>query len=160
PTIVAAYEVTQIPMNNPRVKPAKNLVIDSLQTTKQLSVTGFQNERIISAVILRLIQIEAEQFVPIILRFSKSQPVIHVAGNLLWALGCKLIEPIDRLCIAATLLNDTIQPVATITPALVAGHAQQNELADEVAKDGSTVTGHCSSTRLCKTIKTCRFLPN
>ena len=36
PTIVAAYEVTQIPMNNPRVKPAKNLVIDFLQTTKRI----------------------------------------------------------------------------------------------------------------------------
>jgi hypothetical protein len=42
--------------------------------------------------------------------------IVHVARNLLRALGCKFIEPIDDLGIAATLLNETIEPVTTITP--------------------------------------------
>ena len=33
--------------------------------------------------------------------------IIHIVRNLLRALGCKLIEPINELGIAATLLNET-----------------------------------------------------
>jgi hypothetical protein len=82
----------------------------------------------LSGAVIRLIQIEAEQFHPIILRFSESQPVIHVAGNLLWALGCKFIEPINELGITTTLLNETIQPITAIPPAFLTTHEQHIEL--------------------------------
>ncbi|MFZ0347155.1 MAG: hypothetical protein WAM03_03300 [Pseudolabrys sp.] len=35
----------------------------------------------------------------------------------------QFIEPIDELCITATLLNETVKSVTTIAPALVAGDA-------------------------------------
>ncbi|MGC1744513.1 MAG: hypothetical protein WA754_18410 [Pseudolabrys sp.] len=42
---------------------------------------------------------------------------------------------------AATLLDETVQPIATIAPALVAGHAKHLELAGEVAEYGGAVVG-------------------
>ncbi|MGA6939441.1 MAG: hypothetical protein WB041_29280, partial [Pseudolabrys sp.] len=42
---------------------------------------------------------------------------------------------------AATLLDETVQPIATIAPALVAGHAKHLELAGEVADYGGAVVG-------------------
>ena len=51
-------------------------------------------------------------------------------------------EPIGELGIAATLLDEAVQSVTTIAPALVAGDAQHIELTDEVAEDGCTVAGH------------------
>ena len=80
---------------------------------------------------IRLIQIEAEQFHSIILRFSESQPVIYVAGNLLWALSCKFIEAIDELGIAATFLNETMQPITTVAATLTT-HSQHIEFADQI----------------------------
>jgi hypothetical protein len=50
--------------------------------------------------------------------------------NLLGALGCKFIGPIDELRLTPTFLNETAQAIAAIATALVAGHAQQIELAN------------------------------
>ncbi|MGA8558066.1 MAG: hypothetical protein WB685_01400, partial [Pseudolabrys sp.] len=47
----------------------------------------------------------------------------HVVRNLLRALGCKFIEPINEHGVPATLLDETAQAVTTIAPALVAGDA-------------------------------------
>jgi hypothetical protein len=55
--------------------------------------------------------------------------------NLLRAFGCKLIEAINELGIPATLLDEAVQPVATIAPAFLTTHAQEVELADEIAED-------------------------
>ena len=79
------------------------------------------------------------------MRTLRTATIIHVAGNLLWALGCKFIEPIGELCITATLLDETAQAVTTIAPALVAGDAQHIEFADEIAEDGCAVAGHHTS---------------
>ena len=51
------------------------------------------------------------------------------------AFGGKLIEPINELGIAATLLNKTIEPIAAIPATLLTTHAQNVELAGEVAED-------------------------
>jgi hypothetical protein len=76
------------------------------------------------------------------LRTLRTARIIHVAGNLLRALGCQFTEPIDDLAITATLLNETMQPVTTIASAFVAGNAQHIELADKVAEDGCAVARH------------------
>ena len=68
--------------------------------------------------------------------------IIHVAGNLLQALGCKFIEPINELCITATLLDETVQLITAIAPALLTGYSQHIELADEIAEDDCAVAGH------------------
>jgi hypothetical protein len=47
------------------------------------------------------------------------------------ALGCNVIEPINALGIAATLLNEAALVITTVRPALVAGHAQQIRLTDD-----------------------------
>jgi hypothetical protein len=51
-------------------------------------------------------------------------------GNLLWALGCKFTEPINELSlsfrITATLLNEAVQPITTIAPALIASDQWTN----------------------------------
>ena len=52
------------------------------------------------------------------------------------------IEPIDNLAIMATLIDEAGEAVAAITPALLAGHAQQIELDDEIAEDDCAVAGH------------------
>ena len=44
--------------------------------------------------------------------------------------GSKLIEPIDHLGIAATLIDEAGQAIAAVTPALVTSNAQHIELAD------------------------------
>ena len=51
--------------------------------------------------------------------------MIQFACKLLRAFGSQFIEPIDDLCIAATQLNETIQPITACAPALLAGHAKQ-----------------------------------
>ncbi|MGA7737819.1 MAG: hypothetical protein WCB22_20580, partial [Pseudolabrys sp.] len=76
------------------------------------------------------------------MRTLRTTRIIHVAGNLLWAFGGQFIEPINELGIASTLLDETAQAVTTIAPALVAGDAQQIELADEIAEYGCAVAGH------------------
>jgi hypothetical protein len=40
------------------------------------------------------------------LRTPRTAGIIRVAGNLLRALGCQFIEPINELGIAATLTNE------------------------------------------------------
>jgi hypothetical protein len=76
------------------------------------------------------------------LRTLRTASIIHVVGNLLRAFGCKFTEPIGDLGIAATLLNETIQPVIAVTPAFLTTHAKHIELAGEIAKDSATVAGH------------------
>jgi hypothetical protein len=78
------------------------------------------------------------------LRTLRTASIIHIVRNLLRALGCKLSEPISEFCIAATLLDETIQPVIAVTPAFLTTHAKHIELADEIAEYGGTVAGHGS----------------
>ena len=75
-------------------------------------------------------------------RTLRTARIIHVAGNLLGALGCQFTEPIDDLAIATTLLDETVQPIATIAPAFLTTHAQHIEPADEIAEDDCAITGH------------------
>ncbi|MGB9211228.1 MAG: hypothetical protein WCB78_24430, partial [Pseudolabrys sp.] len=70
------------------------------------------------------------------LRTLRTTWIVHVVCNLLWTLGCQFIEPINELCITATLLDETVKPVTTIAPKFVATHA------DKVAEDGCAVAGH------------------
>ncbi len=53
--------------------------------------------------------------------------------NLLGVLGCKFIEPINELGIAATIANETSSDIAAIPPALLTTDAQHFELAGEIA---------------------------
>ena len=76
------------------------------------------------------------------IRAPRTAWIIHVVRNLLRALGCQFIEPINELGIAATLLNETVQAITTIAPALLTGHAQHIELADEIAEYDCAVAGH------------------
>ena len=62
------------------------------------------------------------------------------------ASGSKFIEPVDDLCIAATQLNET--PITAVAPALLAGHAQHIELADEVSEYDRAVAGHSDDHRI------------
>jgi hypothetical protein len=41
-----------------------------------------------------------------------------------------------------TLLDEAVQPITTVAPALLATHAQEVELADEIAEDDCAVAGH------------------
>ena len=75
------------------------------------------------------------------LRTLRTARIVHVVRNLLRALGCKFIEPINEHGVPATLLDETAQAVTTIAPTLFAGDAQHIELADEVAEDGCAVAG-------------------
>ena len=59
--------------------------------------------------------------------------IIHVVCNLLRALGCQFIEPIDDLAIAATVTNETGEDIATIPPTFLTSDAQHFGLADEVS---------------------------
>ena len=65
-----------------------------------------------------------------------------MVSDLLRAIGSDLIEPIDQLGIAAALRNETVQSITTIAPALLTTHAQDIELADEIAEDDCAVAGH------------------
>jgi hypothetical protein len=60
--------------------------------------------------------------------------IVRIPRNILWAVGSKLIEPIDHLSIAATLIDEAGQTITAITPAFVTAHAQHIELADEIAE--------------------------
>ena len=51
------------------------------------------------------------------------------------------VQPIDYLAVAATLLNQAAQAIATIASAFVAGNAQHFGLADEIAEDDRAVAG-------------------
>jgi hypothetical protein len=64
------------------------------------------------------------------LRALRTARIIHVVCNLLRTVGGDLIKPLDELCIAATLTNETGQDIAAIAPALVTVDAQHFELAD------------------------------
>ena len=56
--------------------------------------------------------------------------IIRISRNLLWALGGKLIEPIDHLGVTATLIDEASQTITAIAPALLATDPQDIELAD------------------------------
>jgi len=76
------------------------------------------------------------------LRAPCTARIIHIVCNLLRALGCQFIEPIEDLGIAAPLINETAQAIAAVTLALVAIDAQHIELADEIAEYGGAGDGH------------------
>jgi hypothetical protein len=46
---------------------------------------------------------------------------------------------------AATLLDETIQPITAIAPAFLTTHAQHIELADQIREDDCAVAGHHTS---------------
>lgn len=72
--------------------------------------------------------------------------IIHIVCNLLRALGGQFIEPINELGIAAPLVDKPGEAIAAISPALLAGHAQHIELADEIAEDDCAVARHDPTT--------------
>ena len=60
--------------------------------------------------------------------------IVRIPRNILWAVGSKLIEPIDHLSIAATVIDQAAQGIAASAPALFASDVQHIELADEIAE--------------------------
>jgi hypothetical protein len=52
-----------------------------------------------------------------------------------------LIQPIDDLAVATTIINQALHLIAAVAATLVTGHAQQVELAGEVAEDDCAVAG-------------------
>ena len=76
------------------------------------------------------------------LRTLRTARIVHISCTLLCTVGGEFTEPIDDLAITATLLNEAVQPITTITPALITGHAKHIEFADEIAEDGCAVAGH------------------
>jgi hypothetical protein len=74
--------------------------------------------------------------------------IIHVACDLLRTISGQFIEPIDDLAIAATPLDETIQPITAVASALLTTHAQHIELADEIAEDDCAVAGHGNYDRI------------
>jgi hypothetical protein len=57
-------------------------------------------------------------------------------------LPCQFIEPIDDLGLAATLIDEATDPIATGAATLVTSHAQQVEPAGEVAEYDCAVAGY------------------
>ena len=51
------------------------------------------------------------------------------------------IKPIDQLGVATTTLDQAVQSVTAIASALVASHAQQVELADQISEDDRAIAG-------------------
>ena len=86
------------------------------------------------------------------LRATCDARIIHVVRNLLRAFGCKLTEPIDELCIATTLLNETVQPITTVAPTFLTGDAQHIELANEITEYDCAVAGHGDNHRTASAI--------
>jgi hypothetical protein len=52
------------------------------------------------------------------LRALRTARIVDVVRNVLWAVDCKFIEPIDHLGITATLIDEARQSVTAVTPAL------------------------------------------
>jgi hypothetical protein len=71
----------------------------------------------------------------------RSTLIVPIGRRLLWAVGGDLSEPVGELGITATLLNETIQPITAIAPALLTTDAQHIELADETTEDDCAVAG-------------------
>src|SRR5262245_35450830 len=59
--------------------------------------------------------------------------------------GGEFFQPINKFAVAATLVDQLGETIATIAPAFVTGHAQHIELADQIAEDDCAVVGHCGS---------------
>jgi hypothetical protein len=76
------------------------------------------------------------------LRTFRTARIIHVAGNLLRAFGCKFIQPINELGIAAAVTNETGEDIAAIPLTFLTRDTQHFELAGEIAEDGCAVAGH------------------
>jgi hypothetical protein len=52
-----------------------------------------------------------------------------------------LIQPINDLAVAATIIDQALHLIATIAAAFLTGDAQHFELADEIAEDDCAVAG-------------------
>jgi len=76
------------------------------------------------------------------LRTLRAAGIISYCGNLFRALGCQFIEPINDLGIAAALIDETRETIATIAPTWTASHAQDVELADQITEYDCTFAGH------------------
>jgi len=76
------------------------------------------------------------------LRAPRTAWVVHIAGDFLRTFGSQFIEPIDQLCTAATLVDETAKPITAVAPAFLASHAQHIELADEITEYDCAVARH------------------
>src|SRR5262249_12913335 len=76
------------------------------------------------------------------IRTPRSAPVTHIMCRLLRAVGGDFVEPIDDLCVAATLFDQTLHLIATGAAALGAVDIKHIELADQIAEDDCAVAGH------------------
>src|SRR5262249_3201446 len=83
------------------------------------------------------------------IRTPRRALVIPTECCLLRAVGGDLIQPVDDLPVAATVIDQTQHLIATGTATLVARHPKLIELADKVAEDDCAVAGHVCAA-LCK----------
>jgi hypothetical protein len=81
------------------------------------------------------------------IRAFRTAWVVHVVRNVPLTLGGDLIEPIDKLRVTATTLDQMIYSVATGAATLGASHPQHIELAGEIAEYDCAVAGHVWITR-------------
>jgi hypothetical protein len=68
--------------------------------------------------------------------------IVHAACDFLRTFGGQFIQPINDLGIAATSLDETIETVTTVAPALAATDAQNIKPADKITEYDCAVAGH------------------
>jgi len=68
--------------------------------------------------------------------------IIHIVGNLLRAVGCEFIQPIDDFAVAASLFDQALHLIATGAGAFGAMDIKHVELAGEITEDDCAVAGH------------------
>jgi hypothetical protein len=69
-------------------------------------------------------------------------PVIPIHCHSFLTISGNLIEPIDKFSVAASTIDEAIEPIATGAATFGAGHAQQVEFAGEVVNMMGAVAGH------------------
>jgi len=72
--------------------------------------------------------------------------VIHLVRAFLWTVAGNLIEPINHFGIAATIIDQAGQAIAASAAALLTGHPQHVELADQITEDDCAVAGYAGAT--------------
>ena len=89
---------------------------------------------LVAAQILALIIIACDLQHSRQIRAPRTAWVIHVVRNLLWAVGCDFIEPVDQLGIAASVVNQPLQGIAASASAFLTVDVQHIEFADQVTE--------------------------
>jgi hypothetical protein len=79
--------------------------------------------------------------------------VIPIHCRSLGAVTGNLIQPIDKLSVTASIIDEANDPVATRPATLVTSHAQHIELADKITEDDCAVAGHGGNHRIAANIE-------